>query len=188
MPGRRWTPLDSVLLSGAVGGALLLPLARLLWIGPALEEALRPLAHVEARIPWLVMLGASGYTVALGLLLILAVATAGTLVRIRASPLGGRLLLGLATSLALGCFLLEGSAVVAARAADPVDFGTAGVTRCPCPHDLLVSEGSACGCNHDGQVVIVLLDKDLDGQVDQRCRCTVPSSGETCTMRCDPVR
>jgi hypothetical protein len=164
-------------------------LARLLWIGPALEEALRPLAHVDARIPRLVMLGASGYTVALGLLLILAVVAAGTLVRIRASILGGRLLLGLAISLALSCFLLEGSAVVAARAADPVDFGADGVTRCPCPDDLLVSQGSACGCNEDGQVVVVLLDKDFDEQVDQRCRCTVPPSGEeTCAMRCDPVR
>ena len=167
----------------------MLPLARLLWIGPALEEALRPLALVEDRIPRLVMLGASGYTIALGFLLILVLAGAGSLVRLRASTLVGRLLLGLATSLAPGCVLLEWSAVVAARAADPADFGVDGVTRCPCPNDLLVSEGSACGCNHDGQVVVVLLDKDFDGQVDQRCRCTVPPSGEeTCAMRCDPVR
>ena len=57
------------------------------------------------------------------------------------------------------------------------------------PLDSGLLYGAVVGCNHDGQVVVVLLDEDFDGQVDQRCRCTVSSSGEeTCAMRCDPVR
>lgn len=182
----KWTATDVVLIVLAAVGAVVLVAARVLWLGPALWDALAPFEYSDARIPRLAMLGASTYSIWVGATLALAFALVGALVRSR-RRLAGRVVLLLAPLAVAAAVALELAGVAAARAADPTDFGVAGVARCPCPDDVIAVGTTVCGCDGEDRLVVMLLDRDLDDRPETRCRCTpLAPLGDGCEIACEP--
>jgi hypothetical protein len=181
----RWTPVDVALLALALASPVALVAVRALWLGPMLWDALGPFEYSDARVPRLAMLGAYAYTIWAGAFLAFAFALAGALLRSRRRR-PGRVVLLLAPLVVVAAIGVELSGIAAARAADPTDFGVAGVTRCPCPDDLITLETIVCGCDGQDRLVVILADRDLDDRPETRCACDPPAPMRGCDPRCEP--